>query len=80
MKKLTQVKIISCIIAMGLAFYPIFELTRYIIQYNLIAGWSRCPFNSYAELGFMWFFYLLMPFAVSFMVDLAHRMGRKGER
>jgi hypothetical protein len=84
MKKLTQVKIIIVIVTIMLTFYPVFELSRCIIKYDIIGGWQpgwqgAYLADFYAELGFMWFFYLLLPFAVWKLTDMAYRMGKKGE-
>lgn len=53
-KDIRTLKIVASFIVMALALYPVFELTRCIIQFNLLEHWSRCFLNSYAELVFIW--------------------------
>jgi hypothetical protein len=82
MKPLTQIKIIAVIIIMVLAAYPVFELSRCIIEYDIIGGWAPgwqgySLVDFYFELGLMWFFYLLIPVAVCSLLNLAYRLGKK---
>ncbi len=85
MKKLTlrQLKIIANIMIMAVVFYPVFELSRCIIQYNIIGGWpsgwqGAYLTDFYAELGFMWLFYLIvLPLIINWFINLAVRYGRK---
>jgi hypothetical protein len=80
MTKLKQVKIVAAIFAMTLTAYPVIELSRCIIEYDIITSYHGGIYRSrvadfYAELGLIWLFYLLLPVAVSYLVGLAYRMG-----
>jgi hypothetical protein len=80
---LTQLKLIAIGLAMASAFYPVFELSRCIIRYNIIGGWQpgwqgAYLADFYAELGFMWFFYLvILPLLINWVIGLAARWGRR---
>jgi hypothetical protein len=57
---------------MFLAAYPVVELTRYIIKYNLIQG-RGTPAPSYLELAMMWGFFICIPFVLNVAFEIYRR-------
>lgn len=76
---LFKLKVVAVLIAVLLTIYPVVELSRCIIQYNLLwpEGWGgNYHIDSYAELGFIWFWFLLMPFVIWWFMGIAAKVGR----
>ncbi|MDD5338438.1 MAG: hypothetical protein PHG35_03380 [Dehalococcoidales bacterium] len=71
-----QLKQVVIVIAMAFVAYPVYELSRCIITYNLIAGWDFTPMNSYLELLIIWIGYTLLPLLLNDALDCFYRRGQ----
>ena len=71
MKTVTFGKLLVVAVAVVLTFYPIQELTRFILAYQ---GDSVVPD---LELFLMWWAYLIMPFALWSLLDALVEEARK---
>jgi len=78
-----QLKAVAILMCMAVTFYPVMELSRCIIAYNIIGGWQPGWQGAYladfwAELGFIWLGYLVMPFIVNWFIDIVIKTIRAG--
>ena len=64
---------------MFLALYPVVELSRCIIQYNIIGSFEFTILPFQLELGLIWGFYLVIPFIMNIALKLAYYTGNKKE-
>lgn len=76
-----QLKAITICLVMGCAFYPVIELSRCIIAYNIIGGWpagwqGAYLHEFYIELAFIWLWYLGIPFIINWVINLAVKISR----
>ena len=78
-----QLKFAAILLAMAVTFYPVFELSRCIIVYDISGGWEPGWQGAYladfwAELGFIWLGYLLLPVVLNWFINLAVKVSRRG--
>jgi hypothetical protein len=67
-------------VALFLGAYPVVELSRCIIEYDIITAYHGGIYRDtvalfYGELFLMWLFYLILPVVMALIVDLAYRLG-----
>jgi hypothetical protein len=81
---LTQLKLAAIFLIMAVTFYPVFELSRCIISYNIIGGWAPGWQGAYladfwAELvcGIWLGYFILLPALVNWFINIAVRYGRR---
>ena len=75
-----KIKIITILFVMGFTAYPVGELTRCIISYNILRDFGDYPFITYyLELALIWNLYLAIPFLLNKSLNLIWRIGRSSE-
>lgn len=71
-----KLKVFIILVIMFLVAYPVVELSRSIIVYNIIGGWpdgwqGHSLSDFYLELALIWGFYLCIPFILSIAFNQA---------
>ena len=75
-----SIKLVTFLIVFIGTGYPVFELSRSIIQYMLIDGLGYAtPGLYYSELALIWGFYIGMFWLLNKAINLIWKMGKRGE-